>query len=270
MFAALAYTVAMNHYAHGLDCPACHILPRLKRRAASICFLLLIITCSSLLTAQTAQDFTRIYDSYLAAVKTGSYTQTSAFLSAEVRDQLKTADDQASYMAMMKQMAPTHYETVSLQMSDGGQTAELDLIITVAVPENVQKEQKLPPTQRAEMTLKFVKEAGQWKMGPPLFMEDPDKRARPKDLNMGSRADYAEDANTEVGGPILKIEKQAAGTVFVLRVTDEEIAVFVPAAKVSGEFVAGRILVVHGAEHKNEKLKVWAEDAALYKEPASQ
>jgi hypothetical protein len=44
-----------------------------------------VLVCSSLLLAQTAQDFTKIYDSYLAAVKSGSYSQVSAFLSAEVR-----------------------------------------------------------------------------------------------------------------------------------------------------------------------------------------
>ena len=237
--------------------------------AVLIRFMLLTLCCGNLLFAQTAQDFTKIYDSYLAAIKTGSYSKTSAFLSAEVRDQLKSPDDQATYMEMMKQMAPINYETVSLNMSENGQAADVDLIVTIAVPEAVQKEQKLPPTQRGEMVLKFVKEAGQWKMGPPLLLGDPDKRARPKDLNMGSRSDYAEGANTELGGPILKTEKQAAGTVFLLRMTDEEIAVFVPAAKVSDEFVPGRILVVHGGDHKTEKLKFWADDAALYKDPAS-
>jgi hypothetical protein len=231
--------------------------------------ILLILGCSTLLMAQTAQDFTRIYDSYLAAIKTGSYRQTSAFLSAETRGELKTGEDQATYMEMMKQMAPIRYETVSLTMSEDGKRADVDLIVTLSIPEEVQKQRNLPPTQRAETILKFVKEAGQWKMDPPLMLGDPDKRARPKDLNMGTRADYAEGSNTEVGGPILRMEKQAAGTVFVLRSIDEETAVFVPAAKVSAEFVPGRILVVHGAEHKTEKLKVWADDAALYKEPGS-
>ena len=233
-------------------------------------FLLLALGRSTLLAAQTAQDFTKIYDSYLAAVKNGSYGQTSAFLSAEVRDQIKTPALQAEYMEMMKLMAPTSYETEFVNVAKDGKTADVSLIVTVAVPEQVQKEQKLPPTQRAEEILRFVKEGGQWKMGPPLLLGDPDKRARPKDLNMGTRADYAESANTEVGGTVLKLEKQGAGTVYVLRLPDEEIAVFVPSAKVSDIFVPGSILVVHGAENKTDKRKLWAEDAALYTEPASQ
>ena len=145
----------------------------------------------------------------------------------------------------------------------GRQSADVNLIVTIAVPEEVQKQKNLPSTQRAELVLKFVKEGGQWKMDPPLWLSDPNKRERPKDLKMGTRADYAEGANIEVGGAILKLEKQTAGTVFVLRLSDQEIAVFVPAEKVSQEFVPGSILVVHGAESKTDKLKVWAEDAAL-------
>ena len=259
----------MNGKAQDVECPTWSVIRRSKWRPTLIGFLLVALGCSSLLLAQTAQDFTKIYDSYLAAVKTGSYTQVSAFLSAEVRDQLKTPDIQAEYMAMMKQMAPIHYETEFVNVSKNGQSADVNVIVTVAVPEKVQKEQKLPPTQRGEMILRFVKEAGQWKMGPPLLMGDPDKRARPKDLNMGSRADYAEGASTEVGGSILKMEKQSAGTVFVLRLPDQEIAVFVPAAKVSDAFVPGSILVVRGAENKSDKLKLWAEDVSLYTEPDS-
>lgn len=230
--------------------------------------LLLALGCSTLLPAQTQQDFTKIYDSYLAAVKAGSYAKASPLLSKEVHDQLPTPAVQAEYMEMVKQMSPIHYEVESVNVAKDGQSADVNLIVTIAVPEEIQKQEKLPPTQRAEEVLRFVKEGGQWKMGPPLLLGDPDKRERPKDLNMGSRADYADGNNTEVGGPILKLDKQAEGTVFVLRMTDQEIAVFVPAAQVSPDFVPGSILVAHGAENKSDKLKFWAAEATLYQEPA--
>jgi len=230
---------------------------------------ILLVCCSSLMSAQTGQELTSIYDSYLKAVKAGSYSQTSSFLSAEVRNDLKTPSSQTEYMETMKVMAPVQYQTEFVNLARDGQSAEVTVVETIAVPEQFQKEQNLPPTQKAEVILKFVKEAGQWKMASPLMLGDPDKRERPKDLNMGSRADYAEGANTDVGGAILKAQKQDAGTVYVLRMLDQEIAVFVPAAKVSSEFVTGSILEVRGAENKTDKLKLWAEDAALYKEPAS-
>lgn len=252
-----------------VECPWWGTIPQTWSRALPLAFLLLVAACGNLLQAQSAEEFTKIYDSYLAAVKTGSYEQASAFLSSEVRDSLKTPADQTEYMEMVKQMDVVHYETQYVSVAKDGQKADVDLIVTVAVPEQAQKEQKLPPTRRGEVILKFVKEGGQWKMDSPLLLGDPDQLPRPKDLDMGSRSDYAEGANTEVGGPILKAEKQTAGTVYLLRQPNQVIAVFVPAAKVSTAFVSGSVLVVHGAENKNDKLKIWAESAELYQEQDS-
>ena len=67
----------------------------------------------------------------------------------------------------------------------------------------------------------------------------------------------------QMGGQILSMEKQAAGTVFLVRVLDEEIAAFVPSALVTAQLVPGRIVSLRGAEHKADKLKFWAEKASL-------
>lgn len=229
--------------------------------------LLLMLSCVAML-AQSAENFTKIYDSYLAGVKAGKYSQVEPLISAEVRNEVPSPDAQARYMEMVQQMAPIKYQAEFANVAKDGKSAEVNIIGTFAVPEDAQKQEHLPPTQRVEVILKFVKEAGQWKVGPPTFLGDPDKRERPKDLNMGTRADYAEGNNTEIGGVILRLEKQSAGTVYMVRLPDQEIAVFVPAAKASDDFVPGSILMVHGAENKTDKLKVWAEDASLYEEPA--
>jgi hypothetical protein len=163
-------------------------------------------------------------------------------------------------------MAPASYETRSLALSDGGRKAEVEVLVTVKLPEEVRKAQNLPEVQRAEVLLRFVKEGNQWKMGSSLILGDPDQRARPKDLNMGAQADYEYRPNLQMSGAILRMEKQAAGTVFLLRVVDEEIAVMVPAAKVSSEFVPGRILILRGGEHKTDKLKFWASEVSLHQE----
>jgi len=259
----------MQDHPQEVQRPSCHVCPRSSRSRRPLLLLLVALACCGPLWAQSIQDLTKIYDSYLAAVKAGSYRQASPYLSKEVRDEVPTPDAQGRYIEMVKQLVPIRYETEFVNLSKDGQAADVTIIATIPVPEEIQKQEKLPPTQRTEMILKFVKEAGQWKMGPPLLLADPDKRERPKDLNMGTRADYAEGANTEVGGVILRNEKQASGTVYVLRLSDQEIAVFVPAAKASSAFVPGSILVVHGGENKNDKLKVWAEDASLYQEKES-
>jgi hypothetical protein len=213
---------------------------------------------------QTMQDFTRIYDGYLAAVKKGAFRQVSPFFSQELKKQLSDPDDQERFMMMAKFMVPASYEPIFLTMTNGGQKAEVQVVATLNVPEDVQKERNLPPTQRLELILNFVKEGGQWKWDGPTILGDPEKRARPKDLNMGSRSDYKEGQNMEMGGQILRLEKQAAGTVYVIRVLDEEIAVFVPAAKVSSAFVPGSVLMLRGAEHQSDKLKFWADEASLH------
>jgi hypothetical protein len=79
---------------------------------------------------------------------------------------------------------------------------------------------------------------------------------------MGSRDDYKEGANTQMGGQVPRVEKQPEGTVLVICVLDEEIAAFLPASIVSAQFAAGRILVLRGAEHRSGRLKFWAEEAA--------
>lgn len=224
----------------------------------------LTLLFGGLLMAQTIQDFTRIYDAYVAAVRKGTFHEVSAFFSQELKKELNDPDDQERYMMFAKAMAPASYETLFLTMTNGGHKAEVEVIVTTNVPEDVQKERNLPPTERLELTLNFVREGGQWKWDGPTILGDPEKRARPKDLKMGSQSDYKEGSNIEMGGQILRLEKQAAGTVYVIRVLDEEIAVFVPAAKVSGEFVPGRVLMLRGAEHKSDKLKFWADEASLY------
>ena len=167
---------------------------------------------------------------------------------------------------MAKYMAPVSYETRSLALSDEGRMAEVELVVTVELPEEVWKEQNIPPVQRAEVILRFVKEGGQWKMGAPLILGNPDQRARPADLNMGSQSDYEYRPNLELSGAILSLEKQEAGTVYLLRVVDEEIAAMVPEAMVSSEFVPGRILVLRGGVHMTENLKFWAGEVSLYQD----
>lgn len=214
----------------------------------------------------TVQDFTAIYDAYLAAVKTGSYAKVSPFFSREMKSQIKSAADQKEYMMMSAMMVPAKYEPEFLTFSNNGKKADLQIIVTINVPPEVQKEQKLPPTQRQEMILSFVFEQGAWKWDTPTFLGDPDQRARPKDLNMGTRADYKDDANTSMGGQILRVEKQSAGTVYVIRVVDEEDAIFVPKGTTKEEFVAGQIISIQAAAHKSDKLKYWAEEISLYQQ----
>jgi hypothetical protein len=61
------------------------------------------------------------------------------------------------------------------------------------------------------------------------------------------------------------MEKQEAGTVYVIRVVDEEDAVFVPAALVTSNFVTGAVISFRAAKSETDPLKYWAESAQLEK-----
>src|SRR5260370_2030530 len=88
---------------------------------------LLILSAAVCPSAQTVRDFTKIYDSYLAAVKSGDYRRVSGFLSAATLTGINTPQKQADFMEQMKQLRPVRYKTVTLTVSEDGQSAELQL-----------------------------------------------------------------------------------------------------------------------------------------------
>jgi hypothetical protein len=96
-----------------------------------------------------------------------------------MRGELRTRREQADYMERMKLLAPIRYQTVSVTMSEGGQSAEVDLSGRYAevgptrpltAAEKMQLKQNPPQTQGSYLVLRFVRESGQWKMEPPQLL----------------------------------------------------------------------------------------------------
>jgi hypothetical protein len=140
---------------------------------------LLILGCSGVLMAQTVQDFIRIYDSYLVAVKSGNYRRVSSFLAATLEG-INTPQKQADFMMRMKQLRPVRYRTASLTISEDGQSAEVQLSgrcdywegqtrpLTASEKEELQRNP--PDTQGCSLPLSFVKDNGRWKLKGPLVL----------------------------------------------------------------------------------------------------
>jgi NhaP-type Na+/H+ or K+/H+ antiporter len=61
-------------------------------------FITLTLLLGSMLMGQTIQDFTRIYDTYIAGVKSGEFRKISTLLSQELRSGIKTKEDQQEFM----------------------------------------------------------------------------------------------------------------------------------------------------------------------------
>ena len=207
------------------------------------------------LLAQSEADFRTIYDGYNRALRGELYNAVMAILTEEhIKLYAQVPPAQRPMFFGMTSRIPMSYEVEYLKVSKDGAKATMLIVGTFAASSGQQK---------AEMTLQFAMEKGFWRMERPVYGSDPDKRAKAKDLAMGSRANYAASAGAQLGGTVLRLEKQDAGTVYVIRRVDEEDAVFVPAAQVSHDFVPGAVMSFHAARHKSEKLKYWAESATL-------
>jgi hypothetical protein len=229
------------------------------------------IAATGLLMAQSAADLTQVFDQYLAALKANDFQRVTAVYQSLFKQQVLTeygaAGKQAIFLAAIAEMAPDSYEAATVSPSEG-QKVLLRITAKKSVPPEIQKQQNLPPVMAMPMVIEFAREGGRWKMGPPAFGESPQsgEPRRPKDLKMGARTDYKEGAASELGGPVVRAEKQAAGTVYVIRVADDEVAAFVPARLVQPVFAVGKILVMRGAAHKVDTQKFWAEDARLHQQ----
>jgi hypothetical protein len=207
------------------------------------------------LLAQTEADFRNIYDAFNRALRAKLYDAVTAILTEEqIKLYAATPLAQRPMFYGMTTRVPISYEVEYVKVSRDGLRATMLIVGTFAASSGQEK---------SEMTLQFVKQKDIWRMERPTYGSDPDRRAKPRNLIMGSRADYAETAGAELGGTVLRLVKQDAGTVYVVRRVDEEEAVFVPKALVSRDFVPGSVVSFHAAQHKSQKLKYWAESASL-------
>ncbi|MBK5291227.1 MAG: hypothetical protein JJE04_06070 [Acidobacteriia bacterium] len=219
------------------------------------------------LAAQKPEELTGVFDEYLAAVKAKDFRKVTALyrgaMKQEILSEYESATDQGGFLEALSEAAPDSYEGATVTRTGDGKIL-LRLIARKSVPPEMRKEQNLPPVVQLQVEVEFAREGGLWKMGAPVSRPLAAVEPRPlKDLHMGRRADYDEDSTTEVSGPILRAEKQSTGTVYLIRVLDDEVAVFVPAHLAQSAFTKGKVLVVQGASHPEDTQKLWAEKARV-------
>jgi|SRR5208283_4759310 len=214
---------------------------------------------------QTDAAFQKIYDSYLAALKTNNFQAVKTQVSSELWEQFTSwapPSKRAGLMASIaKDTVPSSYEVQFVRRSKDGKKASM-MVVGMFAPDSFHAPEG-GPEEKAEATISFVQKAGVWKVGDVKIDRNLSTRPKPQDLNMGQREDYRDAVNTRLGGVILRLEKQAAGTVYVIKVVDEEDAVFLPEAKVSPDFVRGAIVFFDASQHEHDPLKYWAESAEL-------
>ena len=226
-------------------------------------FILLLLT-SSFGYGQTQQNyFKELYDSYLTAAKEGNMDKIISFYTKDVQKEmkghLKSKADRKDFFSFYKSQLPESYEIVHMSYGADSQTVILNAIMQFDAMKEIQRER-----MRAESEIHFKKENDQWKLEEVMFLMDPDKITRPYDLTYKPEdADLDKEGN--VGGRIISVDFKPGYTVVIIRVLDEEDAVFLPGEEElvkNGmsvkELVPWNVFEFLGHPHKTDKLKFFA------------
>ncbi len=216
-------------------------------------------------------ELTRIFDAYNAAAKAGDVDRMISLRTAEMRKEIRSdirkKEDRELFVLLGRAQTPEVYEAQHAAVARDGKSATLYILAQYAAMPEVER-----PRSRMEAAINFNKENGKWKMKSLLPLGDPDKVTRPKDLSYNPRAADL-DRTGGIGGRIVKIEFKPGYTLVMVRVMDEEDAIFLPdkeKLQESGmsleDLAPWNIFEFSGHPHKKDKLKFFATGGKLVQE----
>ncbi len=235
---------------------------------------IVFLACLALTGAAEAQDaaeLTRVFDEYNAAAKAGDLKKMLPMRSAEqqkdISKEIVKKKDREYFLLIARAQIPESYEVQHVSQAAGGQSATLYLLAQFPAMREIER-----PRTRMEEMISFKKENGRWKIDSSMPLGDPDKVKHPGDLRYDpSNADL--DVSGEIGGRIVKSEFYPDYTLVIVRVMDEENAVFLPAKeKLQQAGMPPEDLdpwknhEFSGHPHKNDKQKFFATGSRLIEE----
>lgn len=213
--------------------------------------------------AQDVKEVIKVYDAYLAAVRSGNADRILGYYSAQqqkdIGKSITKKDQREDFIMMARFILPESYEVKHSVWSRDGKKA--NIYIEAQLP-------ALPEFKRGrasmEAMLRFVREKSGWKLDIITPLADLGKIKRPKDLSYNK-----DEANLEqkmnIGGRIVFSEYKDNYTIVMLRVMETEVAVFLPPRKVLLEAGASldelkpwRMYEFDGNPHKSDDLKFFA------------
>lgn len=233
--------------------------------------LLLSVVVINVAGAQDAVELGRIFDAYNVAAKAGDVDKMLSLRTVEqqkeIRGQITKKEDRGYFLLLARAQIPESYQTEHVSWAKNGKSATLYLLGQFPAMPEVKR-----PRLKMEELLSFKKENGQWKLDSALPLGDPDKVKRPKDLTRDPK-DANMNVTGEIAGRIVKTEFKPDYTLVLLRVLDEEHAVFLPAKAVlekAGvpltDLEPWQLHEFKGYPHKNDKLKFFATSGQPMKE----
>jgi hypothetical protein len=195
-----------------------------------ITLFLMILSCRDDTIGQNlSADLKNVFDKYNSAMKEGDFNKILFYctndLKKEILSQVTTKKDQDDLILNGKIQIPESYEIQHVASDKDSLKVTVYVIMQFSAMQEIGRDRS-----RIECEIHYKKESDIWKIESVWFLNDPDKIIHPKDYtyNLG---DAAMDKDGNIGGRIVRTEFLPDYTLVILRVLDEENAVFLPPQK---------------------------------------
>jgi hypothetical protein len=225
---------------------------------------ILSILWSPFCPGQTQRStFKEIFESYNKARQEGIFEKIISFYTSEVQNeitsQVKSEEERKEFLSSGKVLIPESYEILHMEAGKDSQSYILHTILQFSEMKEIKRERS-----RIECDIHYKKENNQWKLESLWYLTDPDKIVRPHDFTFNSdQADL--DKEGSIGGRIVRTEFNPGYTIVIIRVLDEENAVFFKSKEellregISlKELEPWKVYEFSGHPHKTDKLKFFA------------
>lgn len=218
--------------------------------------------------AALQSELAELYQRHIALVAEDKIDDALALrtkdLQAEVKADLEkgSKDDQARMMQMLKGMTPDTFAPEHVQMQ-GDEAALLYGVASKVVPVGPEAGQ----LKRVEMMVEFARDGGKdgpWRIGMSRFLGDPDAVKRVENVAYEPIDNYDKGRDVNMGGRIVRVALEEDHTLVVVRMLDEEQALYLPDQAFLKErgFNVGLLkpyatVEAGGHPHKSNPQKVW-------------
>jgi len=227
--------------------------------------MLLVVPLISTLAygAGNEKELRNVFDTYNKYAQADNMKKMLSMLTSamkeEITSQIKNREDRDYFVLVSKGQVPSSYEVQHITLSKDGNRADMYMLMHLPAMKEIDRKKT-----DMEAMVSFEKEKGTWKMEGITPLGDPSQIKRPKDLTY-NKNDADDGQYGSVAGRIVKLEFKSNHTLIILRVIDEEIAVFLPPKKTLegadvnlDDLAPWKMREFTGFPHKTDKLRFFA------------
>ncbi len=215
--------------------------------------------------AGSASELTKLLDEHhrymLIGDVEGMTTLRTKELHDKMRQEIEDEEMRNAYIIMGRAQIPESSQLLHVNDGEDGNSAEIYAVWKLPAMEEIGR----PESFRIEVMIEFRKEQGRWKLGHITLLSNPDQINRPSDLRFDESEVDTDWASASLAGRITAVEFNDDHTLVMLRVLDDEIAVFMPDQEFMknhgmdlADYQPWKKRQFTGYPHKTDKLKFFA------------